>query len=301
MNWRAKGAVQKILAGMPLGERVNNLLQVRLGALRNFDGQVSAKVDDWIGTIDLLKTCGAKIADSSLLEIGTGWFPALPVCFWLVGAHNCLTYDLRRYLNSDLTHKMVIALEPHLDTIARAAGVPLETVRERYSKLGTDILRACGITYRAPGDAAHTGLPNQSIDVVFSNSVLEHVTPEDLSAIMYETRRILRPSGVAVHCVACNDHYANFDRGISYVNYLRYSAREWRRWNNSLQYQNRLRAPDFLRIAEDSGLDVVITRQYVRPGVEAALLTLRIAPEFSNYSRAELAATTINFVCRAPG
>jgi SAM-dependent methyltransferase len=299
MDWRAKAVVQNILASMPFGSELNNLLQLKVGGLRNFEAHVKGKVSDWMGMMNLLADCAVSVRNAATLEIGTGWFPTLPICFWLAGAQNCVTYDQSRHLRLELTRRLVLALDCHLDSIAQTAAFPLAAVRERYNKLGADILDACDVKYVAPGDASHTGLPDHSIDIVFSNSVLEHVTPDALPAIMQESRRVLRPSGVAVHCVACNDHYAHFDRSISYVNYLRFSEQEWRRWNNPLQYQNRLRASDFLRIAENSGFTVLTAKQFVRPGVEPTLSTLPIAQEFKKYSRAELAATTVNFVCRA--
>jgi len=298
MDWRAKAMAQNLLAKVPFGERINDLLQLRVGGLRSFDSQVGGKVNDWIGMMTLLADWGVSVRNAATVEIGTGWIPTLPLCFWLAGGQSCITYDVCRHLRPELTRRLVRVLERHLNAIAQAAAFPLADMRQRYAEIGNDILTTCGITYVAPGDASHTGLPDESIDIVFSNSVLEHITTEALPAVMQETRRILRPSGVAVHCVACNDHYAHFDRSISYVNYLRFSAQEWRRWNNSLHYQNRLRAPDFLRVAEESGLSLVAVRQYVRPGVEPALKALPIAPEFRRYSRAELATTSVNFVCR---
>ncbi|HYB77009.1 MAG TPA: class I SAM-dependent methyltransferase [Candidatus Bathyarchaeia archaeon] len=299
MDWRAKAVVQNVLAVVPFGSDLNNLLQLRVGGLRNFEAHVEGKVKDWIGMMNLLAESGVDIRNAVTVEIGTGWFPTLPVCFWLAGTQACNTYDQKRHLRLGLTRRLVFTLEPHLESIAEAAGLPFAPIQERYKKIGSDILAACEISYRAPADAARTGLPDQSVDIVFSNSVLEHVTPCALTAIMQETRRILRPAGAAVHCVACNDHYAHFDQSISYVNYLRFTAPEWRRWNNSLQYQNRLRASDFLQVAESCGLTVTAARQYVRPGVEPALSRLPIAPDFERYSRSELAVTTVNFVCRA--
>jgi SAM-dependent methyltransferase len=299
VDWRAKAVVQNVLARAPFGERLNTLLQIKIGGLRDFDSHVAGKVKDWIGMMNLLSECKVCVSNSATLEIGTGWFPTLPLCFWLAGGKSCVTYDLHRHLSPELTRRLALALDRHLDAIAQAVNIPLPVVRERYNELGNDVLTTCGVTYVAPGDASRTGLPDQSVDIVFSNSVLEHVTPEALSAIMRETRRILRPSGVAVHCVACNDHYAHFDRSISYVNYLRFSAEEWRWWNNSLQYQNRLRAGDFLRIAEDSGFSLLAVQKCMRAGVESALVTLPVAPEFRKYNHEELAITTVNFVCRA--
>ena len=48
----------------------------------------------------------------------------------------------------------------------------------------------------------------------------------------------------------CGDHYAYFDRTITQIHYLRYSDLHFSLWNNSLQYQNRMRANEFIEIAE---------------------------------------------------
>jgi len=103
-----------------------------------------------------------------------------------------------------------------------------------------------------------------------------------------------------MHNVGCNDHYAFFDKSISFVNFLQYGEREWRLWNNSLQYQNRLRAPEFVELAKGAGLQLVRGRTNVRPGTLEALANLRIAPEFQRFSKSDLAATTIDLVARKP-
>ena len=42
------------------------------------------------------------------------------------------------------------------------------------------------------------GLPENSFDRVYSISVIEHIPPEEISSLMQEIRRILRPGGMAV-------------------------------------------------------------------------------------------------------
>lgn len=44
------------------------------------------------------------------------------------------------------------------------------------------------------GDAAATGLPDGSVDIVFERALVHHVP--DLSAVVVEARRVLRPGGV---------------------------------------------------------------------------------------------------------
>lgn len=61
------------------------------------------------------------------------------------------------------------------------------------------------------GSILETGLPDASVDAIFTNSVLEHL-PE-LSTALCEWRRITRPGGCAVHGIDLKDHrvYANPD------------------------------------------------------------------------------------------
>jgi hypothetical protein len=152
--------------------------------------------------------------------------------------------------------------------------------------------------YRAPADAARTGLLDKTIDVVFSNSVLEHVPTAVIGDIFRESTRVLRETGVAIHSVNCGDHYAYFDKSISFINYLQYSEKAWRFWNNSLLYQNRLRPSDFLELARTSGQDIVMARHQPKAKLLDALRGMHIAPEFSHYSPEELCTTSVDFAAR---
>jgi hypothetical protein len=115
---------------------------------------------------------------------------------------------------------------------------------------------------------------------------------------MTEAHRILKPGGLMLHNIGCNDHYAFVDPTISFVNFLQFSESKWRLWNNSLLYQNRMRAPEFLELSEQAGLPVILTRTHVRDGTREALTRLEIAPEFRRFSTEDLAYTTLDFVAR---
>ncbi len=306
MDWRLKGAIQKALSLLPGGTALNSQLQLRLGDLRNFDKNVDVKVaGDWTTLMGYLRRAEVPVAGLDILEIGSGWHPALPLCFSLAGVRSCATYDIVRHMSPELTFRTLARLEAHLGAIAAAAGLNRARVDWAYAELKQartleKLLELARIRYVAPGDASQTGLPEASIDMVYSNSVLEHVHPSILPKLMVESMRILRPGGVAAHCVACNDHYAHFDRNISFVNFLRYGAGEWKLWNNDLNYQNRLRQSDFLRAASSAGLELVQTNTTIRRGVKEALASMRVAPEFGHYSQEDLATTSVDFIGRKP-
>jgi SAM-dependent methyltransferase len=305
MHWRLKGLAQKCLSSLPKGQSLNDRLQRRFGGLRHPERNIVGKLEDWKLSLRYLRDCGFSVLGSTLLEIGTGWYPTLPICFSLAGAKRVITYDIVRHIDADLTFRMIGALESHLDSIAEACGSPADEVHDRYRELLQTknihaLLKCARVEFCAPADAGATKLAPDSIDLVYSNSVMEHVPKATIRDLMCESRRVLRPDGLALHNVACNDHYAHFDPGISFVNYLQYNESQWCKWNNSLQYQNRLRAPEFLDLAMEAGLEVIYKRIFVRPGTREALTTFEIAPEFRRFSREDLAVTTVDFIARKP-
>ena len=281
---------------------MNDALQQMFGELRDVEATIDSKVlDDWIVLAGILREL--NVPTSSMVEIGTGWFPVFPLCFALTGTNACHTYDLYKHLDAALTRRAIDRISRHLPKIADVAGLSLRTVEQRYGSLSpadqpAALLRAAGVSYHAPADASRTGLPSASIDVVYSNSVLEHVYPDAIRNLFGETARILRPGGVAIHSVNCGDHYAYFDRSITPINYLKYSQQQWRFWDNAMLYQNRLRPTDFLELARAAGLEIMLARYTPKPRLLELLPTLDLAAEFRNYPPEELCSTSIDFAAR---
>jgi hypothetical protein len=305
MHWRVKGLVQKALSHIPGGVCLNDHLQQRFGALRHFERNVASKVEDWNLSIRYLQSVDFNVRDATLVEIGTGWYPTLPICFRLAGVKRVVSYDICRHMDATLTFRMLAELEGHIPSIAKASRTPEQEVQARYRTLLNakdldSLLKQAQLEYYAPTDARATSLLPNSVDLVFSNTVMQQVPTEVIRGLMRESMRILRPGGLSLHNVGCNDQYAFMDRRISFVNFLQYSESQWRKWNNSLQYQNRLRAPEFLMLAADAGLEVIYKQTAVRPGTREALATLEIAPEFHQFSLEDMAITTVDFISKKP-
>jgi len=308
MDWRIKGAIQKVLGYVPGGGRIHYLLQRRGGGLTDFARECDIKVDDWRLMMGHLRTVKARVAGGTLLEMGTGWYPTFPLCLYLAGAGRVYTFDLNPYLKPEMTVALAERLATHVPLIARESGRPEAEVAAQQVAVaaalrgGASITAATGgvIEYRAPADASKTALPAESLDVVFSNSVLEHVPGEVIEACLAEARRILRPGAVVFHSVNCGDHYAYVDSGIDQLHYLQYSEAAWRKWNNAFLYQNRLRAIDFTEMAKRAGFTVEIDTSRPNPKRLRQLESIRVDPYFARYSRDQLAITSIDFVGRKP-
>lgn len=308
MNWRLKGAIQKVLGVVPAGHELHYQMQRRFGGLRDQERELFLKVEDWTLMAGHLANAGMPIQGTRFVEMGTGWYPTFPFCLYLGGAASVDTIDLNRYLRPDLTLEAAIKLEQKVATIAEFSKRPVEDVLATQQSLvrqlreGASLEAATGgvVRYRAPGDAAATGLARESVDVVFSNSVLEHVPPEVIIRCFDESVRILRPGGVVFHSVNCGDHYAYVDSKISQLNYLRYSDEAWRVWNNQFLYQNRLRAVDILIMARTSGFSIELDTSRPHPTRLQQLAAIPVHPRFARYSEAELAITSVDFIGRRP-
>ncbi len=308
MHWRVKGGIQKVLGHVPFGERLHYELQKRAGGLRAFDRELSAKIEDWRLMVGHLRSVGVPVAGTRFLEMGTGWYPTFPFCLFLGGARSVITVDLNRYLKPELALRMTEGLARFLPVIAGATGRTQDELAGAQRALteavrrGASLEEATGgvVTYHAPSDASATELPADSLDAVFSNSVLEHVPGPVIERCFAEARRILRPGGVIFHSVNCGDHYAYADRKISQLNYLQFSDEDWQIWNNEFLYQNRLRAIDFVDMARAAGFQIEIDTSRPHPLRLQQLDAIKVHPQFARYSRDQLAITSIDFIGRNP-
>lgn len=307
MDWRIKGAIQKTLSHVPFGARIHHRLQRRSGLAR-FARECDLKVDDWRLMMGHLRTTNIAVAGATLVEIGAGWYPTLPVCLWLAGAARISTFDLVRNLRLDLVRQLADHLRGHVPMIAREAGLGESLVEAKRATFaaalarGADVASATdgAIDYRAPADFTRSEIADASVDLVFSNSVLEHVEVTVLPAMFRETTRILKPGAAAFHSVNCGDHYAYFDRSISQLHYLQFSEAQWKLWNNPFQYQNRLRAKEFLQFAREAGLVIELDASKVYPIRLTQLDEVDVDAMFAGYTREELAITNVDFVARKP-
>jgi len=64
-----------------------------------------------------------------------------------------------------------------------------------------------------------------------------------------------------LHLVDCSDHYSFGDKGINRINFLRFSAGEWNRYNTRYLFQNRLRPSEFRTMMMESGFSIDYWKQ----------------------------------------
>jgi hypothetical protein len=299
-DWRTKALVQSALSVMPFGRSLNFRLQRLQGSYPVDDRRLRAAVssaEKHIGAYEEFGSGPAGEPAARFFEFGAGWDLRIPLAHFALGVDSQVVYDItphvRPWLVADIHRRLTV-------TVEASGRRRLEAVEIDPSSVA-GVTQPFGIDYRAPGDARATGLDSRSVDCVTSTSTLEHIPRDDIEAILAECHRVLRPGGVCSFIVDYQDHYAYFDRSISVYNFLRYDARRWRWYNSALQFQNRLRHSDYLRLFERSGLQLV-REDPQRPSAEQReqLRDIPLAEDFAGRPTADIEILGSHVVLQRP-
>jgi SAM-dependent methyltransferase len=179
-----------------------------------------------------------------------------------------------------------IAFEPFVPLDSTANSALLAECAARHN-LGADAIAA-----RVQRLASLAPVADAAIDLVLSNSVLEHVA--DMDSLARDLRRTLAPGGAMLHLVDYRDHYFRYP-----YHHLLWSEEVWQRWLNPGDLP-RWRIRDHVECFERHGLRVEVLRASPLAD-EFAKIRTRIHPHFSRYDEPELAtAFGILFVTPTP-
>jgi SAM-dependent methyltransferase len=304
-DWRLKAVLQRTLYRLPAGGRVNYLMQrhvtrtavMRPAFARNKVEQCGRHWANWAAG------SGGAVPDR-VIEVGTGWFPFVIVGLALAGCREVVTVDrsplLRpenvaatlRVLDEGLADGWVGERLGHVDPGRRAVLTQLA----RHDRVPAEELSRLGVRL-VVGDAAAMPFPDASVDLFVSNNTLEHIAEPALAAMLAEFRRVGRPTARMSHFIDMSDHYSHFDASISPLNFLRFDERAWRRWDNGIVPQNRLRLSDYRRLHERAGFAIV--DEELTLADESALDAIPLAPAFASRDRDDL-RTTYAWVVSVP-
>ncbi len=289
-KWKQKAIVQKIISYLPLSHKINYIFQKYVTRGVNLSDEYFF---DRLGHAgDHLKSYrkySGKVIPNCCLELGTGWYPIVPIGFFLAGTDKIYSVDIS-FLTSKERLKTTLQkfaecndsgqLHDYIDIIPDR----LETIRNLlndYDRFSLNrMLQKLNITYLIE-DARKLSLPDNSIDMVNSNNTFEHIYPDVLIPILKEFKRVVKKEGgIMSHFIDMSDHFAHIDKTINIFNFLRFSDKQWRWIDNSIQPQNRLRIYDYRKIYSD--LMIPISDESYREGDLDELKTIPLADKFSN-------------------
>jgi SAM-dependent methyltransferase len=302
MKWVLKAVVQKVISWLPNSQKVNFWFQKNItkGVVLS-DDHFRDKLTHAIDHIDFYhEHCGVK--SYRALELGSGWYPVVPIALFLNGVRDTVSIDISPLMNREA---VITCINKYLEWQAKGQLGKLEDMidPERWNQLKS--LQAFDGSFDAlcrklrlkllVTDARNTGLPADSFDLICSNNTYEHIYPDILVDIMKEFQRVLRPGGVSSHFIDMSDHFAHLDSSISIYNFLRYSSETWSMIDNSVQPQNRLRKRDYLEMYEKLGISLVDEKD--RPGDPKVVVEEKLHPDFAeHYNAEELAVSHTHLV-----
>ena len=288
-----KAVVQKALSFLPQKHRLNYLFQKHITkGVQLSDVYFEDRLVHAFHHLEAYRRYKGDLRGASVLELGTGWYPVVPVFFFLAGADRVQSIDispltdrekvlatLRRY--QAVGSRELPGLPERWAMLERILEAPADFSREALLKT---LHLQCLVT-----DARRLPLPPAGVDLITSNNTFEHIYPEVLRGILQEFKRIAKPDALMSHFVDMSDHFAHLDDGISIYHFLRFSDRAWQWIDNSIQPQNRWRITHYRALYRRLGIP--ITEEQNRPGDLEALRREPLAPAFADLPEADLAVS----------
>lgn len=276
MDYRIHIAKKAILARIPFSGSLRRAKRNLLGYAPD-QGNLQSTIAQYQQMRAELNQVRRSFAGSTVLEIGSGWFPTIPILLCADGAYRVLMSD----------H------EPHLDASTSATTLRFlkGILPENRAIQAIQSVRDLPLDYLAPLDPS--ALPDGSLDYVVSRTVLEHIPPDVLTHLLKALRPKLAPTGMMLHLVDHSDHLEHVDRSISKVNFLTWSCQKHAAVNWLIRDgENRLRHHDYLSMFRNCGYEIVAVRGEVHEPTRLAVQSMKLASPYSNMTPEQLATLT---------
>ena len=242
LRWYLKMPLKAILSRVPLSHKLRNKLGVfNKGKMENFS-YAKGVFTKHLSRACLLEKEGN--IDRVVMELGPGesLFSALLAKSYffksslLIDAGNYALPSLKEYKN----FSKWLANE----------GLPCPQINDCFSI--DAMLSVLDSEFLTDGLNSLRSLSDETVDLIFSQAVLEHVRKNEFAKIAKEFWRVLKPGGVSTHVIDFNDHLEDS------INHLRFSDQIWEAdWMASSGfYTNRIRLGEMLLVFEDQGFKV---------------------------------------------
>ena len=155
------------------------------------------------------------------------------------------------------------------------------------------ILAACRALYGTSRLASLRAIPDESVDFIWSHTVLQHIRRVEFLETMRELRRMLRANGISSHWVYLQDTIGGA------LNNLRFRESVWESpfMAGSGFYTNRIRYSEMLELFKDAGFkpEVITVNRWDR------LPTLRstLSDRFKDLAEEDFCVRCFHVILRA--
>jgi hypothetical protein len=239
--WWLKIAAKIFLSRLPVGYKFWNRL--RLFRHGNMD-------NSWLAANKFILHLDRAYPDNrpdhfTCLELGPGDSLVTGILANALGASEVYLVDVGSYATEELSYYRSFCQELK----KRDFKVPDLSGVNSFLELQ----KQCRIKYKVNGLDDLRRIPSNSIDLIWSHSMLEHVRKREFPALVSELRRIISDKGIVTHNADLKDHLGGA------LNNLRFSESIWESdfMAKSGFYTNRLQHRDILEYFINAGFEVI--------------------------------------------
>lgn len=216
------------------------------------------------------------------LELGPGDSIAAAIIANAFGVNQIYLVDTGNFAKRDM--------EIYISIVKWLREQGLSTIDIEKIESFDELLESCNTKYLTNGYRSLQTIQSQSIDFVWSHSVLEHIRKHEFNHTFTELRRVIKPDGHMSHNVDLMDHLGGA------LNNLRFSKRFWENdfVASSGFYTNRIRYSEMATIMEDAGFQ--IDESDYSTWSELPTNRLDMAMPFRDLSKEELSVRCCHFL-----
>ena len=242
LPWRLKMLLKIILSRIPLGYT----FWQKIGLFRHGKMLQATYVENNFNEYcSIAKLNHQDLKGKTVLELGPGDSIGTALVASSYGAKTILI-DVGSYAVEDVSVYQLLANE------LRSKGVNVPNIDAAQSL--DEVLNICNAQYFTNGLESFYSLQDNSVDMIVSQAVLEHIRKDEFLVIMQECQRIMNENGVSVHTIDLKDHLSKA------LNNLRFHHNFWESEfiSSSGFYTNRIRYSKMLEIFEHAGFSISI-------------------------------------------
>lgn len=247
IKWHIKYALAAILGIFPYRHFIHHKVQLVLGGLKLNEKEMLSRA---VELYTLAFKNKQSLKDNTILEIGTGWFPFMPIVAYLYGAKKIITVDINPWLKDETVRETLKCILVNSEYLRNSIASDYNEFDSKISKLRTIYEQNYGfsktfeelnINYIHSYDVCNLILDEaEKIDLVISSNVLEHIDQVKLHEIHEHLFDISKSNAIAIHRFNPGDHYSHLSG--SSVSFLTISEILWRIYRQGgIAYHNRLR------------------------------------------------------------
>ena len=291
--WQTNGcSLEALVLAKPSGDQDKALLAL-IASGRQTSGSTMYNFYIFNRFSAIWRTYGKDGQSPVVLEIGPGANLGQGLLLVAAGAKKYTGLDL--YQPPALYNRYSYAAAYDLLNLVAPESIRVKADQIYTVKGEQVVFRPERMEYQFPRESYDIRMPEGSVDFVFSNSVFEHISDPDKTAIAIA--KVLRRGGISAHDIDLRDH-DDFSKPLEFLKTGEVAWRARFTAEAKFTYTNRKRLSDFVKATEQAGLKILKVEPIMVPVSEE--IRSRFHADFQKYSLEDLAVVRALIVAEKP-